>query len=85
MITKITLSLIGILLALILISGIDAMNEREPGQAPIDQNEDPSPDGKGHGHNPRVPIDDYVWVLGVGAIGYGIYIIKKSKKININN
>lgn len=58
------------------------MNEREPGQAPIDQNEDPEPDGK---HNPRVPIDDYVWVLGVGAIGYGIYTIKKSKKININN
>jgi hypothetical protein len=84
MITKIIYSIIGILLALTLISGIDEMKQRQPGQAPIEQNEDPSPDGKGHGHNPRVPIDDYVWVLGVIAIGYGIYIIRKNK-ININN
>ena len=64
-ITKITIILIGLILSLSLISGIDEMKQREPCQAPIDQNEDPTPDGR---HNPKVPIDDYVWVLGVVAI-----------------
>jgi hypothetical protein len=82
MINKIITLLIGTILALTLVSGIDAMKQREPGQAPTDQNEDPGYDDKKH--NPKVPIDDYVWVLGVIAIGYGFYIIRKNK-ININN
>lgn len=69
-----------ILLALISLAqaGVDEMRQRQPGYAPIEQ-VDPTPDHHQDGHSgggPKVPIDDYLPILALGAIIYGVYKIQ---------
>lgn len=69
-----------ILLSLISIAhaGIDEMRQREPGYAPIEQDPEADHHNNGHGGGPKVPIDDYVPILFLGTIIYGVYKINKS-------
>lgn len=68
-----------ILLALISIgqAGIDEMRNRQADQPPVEQTDNPGTGGGGGiGNNPNVPIDDYLPVLVILILGYGVYKIK---------
>ena len=55
------------------------MRTRQPGQPPVEQNDNPGTgQGGGIGNNPNVPIDDYLPVLVILTLGYGVYKIKNS-------
>lgn len=83
---RIILTIILILFALTAISGVDEMRQRQPGQEPTYQkdkdDDDDNGHGNGHGGGPKVPIDDYIPILAMGAVVYGVYKIKKEKSIN---
>lgn len=66
------------------LGGIDEMRKRDPGMPPDNPgNGNGNGNGGGNGGgNPNVPVDDYVWVLGLASAAYGIYTLsKRDKKI----
>lgn len=82
---KIILAIVALLIySTMVLGGIDEMRKRDPGMEPLP----PTPNGPGTGqgggigNNPNVPIDDYVWILGVAAAAYGVHTLsKRDKKI----
>lgn len=78
---KIILCIVALLIySTTVLGGIDEMRKRDPGMPP--DNPGNGNGGGNGGGNPNVPIDDYVWILGVAAAAYGVHTLsKRDKKI----